>query len=1613
MRPFLLACSTRNPKFAGSGIVGLQRLVVANALPKDTLNEVLEAFRECSTLALDIQLKVLQALPSLLQNYAGSLTGRLLITAFQVCFLLYNNKTAVVSNTAAASLQQLVNSTFDKVTTNVSGQSRDDPPTDVPIPDGSVSIYGAALDAYRLLEDLSLLTDGQRPKTLLGATLAQNFGFELLESILGNHADTIMAHPEQIHVFRTKVVPLVIKIFSEKASFPSTVRTMRLLQLIVSRLLFALAEECEMALSLLNHMLDPDAAVPWKRALCLEVFRSLHAEPALIRSIYSNFDGAENKRNIIRDHLGSLVRLASEKPALIGLGQQSSVPSSLEQSDDSDEQATIQAGGLAGSIGASVPTSDINRLGISTQWSNVRIPCIDLLDKSEAPNLPATYIYSLALTCITTFSEGLARFLLPFTVPGDAKSKRRQPTSQEGEEGSNVEGKAGKPLSRTQSFGGRRTPINPLNLKEHALHSQISTSGHMVEHCWPALLAASSTFLNATLDSENYHALIRSFQKFTQIAGLLDLATPRDAFLTTLGKHAVPAMNSTAVALPTNGRSMALSEDETTDSDREPSPSPSKRQQAMERALPTINTRHLLCLRALLNLGIALGPVLGESWTIILESLLQADLILSESGQARRKQSKRSASNSQNETTIEKADSSEDLGLEITAAETAASRLLEATADLANEAFLNFLQRLTSLLTVGNLRKSATDILLSPGPTSRKHQKVRSVSEVALDGATSGHSDGFVIDKINNVIQSNVARLTQPATSESGWDLLTDVLNTTINSQKTRPEIRIKAANALNDLLVAVAVSEEPLSVEERDSLRERSLDALYHEIALTRENSQNITKASRSCGLEVHRLALESLKSILEDCGDSLDVGWQSVLSIINSIYNTYHLDSKTIQEQTSSPKLVRSAFDSLQLVCSDFLTSIPSIHLGTLLDTLYAFCAQDQDLNISLTTTTFSRNISDYLQRDDAATNFDLYNSLDPSDTNLMEWAKDVNSGKSTSALWLYLLSRLRLLSTDSRLEVRHSALHTLFRIFDTCLEQLTTKASDICFKTVLSKLLKDNEEKYMEAKGEEEAEQSMLLARDWNHTVIVEIEGISHLFCQLLEMFRGDETMEATCRDLLRQYTSILGRESLDVSRAIFTGTAKILGVIQSEELVGPEHPILSKSWEMWKDGSPALHQDDTERPKNDNQDTLISYLKCLEELIRLSGEQLALEQIEATLRQLRSCVTDSTASAYTADVDRMTPVQESVLNCLTSIPIIHSDAIPQIVQSINGFVTLAYEQEDDNSRKQQTYVALSKAAMDLQQSFCIGQITRPDIDKASIIVASCHSLATPIHLKYKWRAEGKGVPPWRKATTTAVTILEALVPLIGPQLTDAPQFWEVIVKIIDGVISADCDSCADEAEIPKDQDFDTDAFSTLKRLAVPSLGAASIADAVRRKFAESIFNNSLVHEPNIDDLARPGQELLEGLRNEHIGRVKDLLPTPRSKLSYLLLDELFSLVAVHDGSTERIKLAQAAAPYLILRAGLTLKAYILDQPLRGLMPQPWYQKKEMLYILKKLIELDSETKAIPAAPGLTSEHKKHLHRLYPLVMKSLRAAWRDEEMTQALKEVLDAVGDDFGI
>ena len=180
-----------------------------------------------------------------------------------------------------------------------------------------------------------------------------------------------------------------------------------------------------MALGLLNHMLDPDTPL-WKRALCMEVFRGIFAEGALIRQIFALYDAQTGRKSVIGDLVASFVRLSTEKPSVIGLGPQSTVPTGnpYTAGNSLTDQAMLDASGVAGIISSPIASGEANS-GISTQWSSMRVPCIDQLDKADPPAIPESYIYSLTLICINSFSEGLAKFILPLTVPSDGRNRKK------------------------------------------------------------------------------------------------------------------------------------------------------------------------------------------------------------------------------------------------------------------------------------------------------------------------------------------------------------------------------------------------------------------------------------------------------------------------------------------------------------------------------------------------------------------------------------------------------------------------------------------------------------------------------------------------------------------------------------------------------------------------------------------------------------------------------------------------------------------------------------------------------------------------------------------------------------------------------------------------------------------------------------------------------------------------------------------------------------------------------------------------------------------------------------------------------------------------------------
>ena len=942
---------------------------------------MLEALQQATSAGLDVQLKILQALPSLLSNYSADVKGELLVTALNICFILQSSKNAIVNNTSAATLQQLVVSVFDKVV-NEDRSGSDSPHVgEAPTDSGSVPLKSAALDAYRIFNDICLLTESQRPEYLRFSGLTQTFGLELIESVLTNHAGIFSTHPEQAHILRTRVMPFIISALRGKPTFAATVRLVRILYTLLRRHMSILPAESGDAMDILTQLLDQDTAL-WKRSLCMEVFRGIFAEPGLFRRIFMLYDAKEGQKPILKNLTATFVRVSTEKPSVIGLGHQSTIPVANPYASigASTDQAMLEVSGVAGIMSGSVGPEGHNT-GISTQWSTMRVPCIDQLDKTEPPSVPESYLYSLTLACMTSLSEGLAKFILPLTVPGENRNRKRSTKPEADRPEGSAETSTGRgTLERSASFKKNPVPTNPLLLEDHPLHAEVKICAAFIEECWPAILATCSTFLYAALDSEYYHGLVRAFQKFTHVSGLLQLTTPRDAFLTTLGKAAVPPNVFTACLNAGTARATTQTNPPDTpnsifsnargllsvDSLVGPStPSTEKpRQLSTDLGPSTLNTRNLLCLRALVNLGIALGPTLSSSWRIVLETLQQADFVLFTSGK----------SAGRTPTATKAADQQADqeanqllanFGTEIRAVETAASRLFESTIDFPNSAFVEVVTAVCELVekhddTASEEPSSRPQSPPSAAPSLKTppvpHRRQLSISTTSAYSGPNQENQ-FALAKLGDLASINLERLLSYPPEVSGWTPLVSELITTLSSSLNTAPVRQRAAETLVRVVMeasSVAASYEP---EPRGKIQTRLLNAFRDALLCMQTKDRQATITSHSTDVEIYKIILDGLRGILENCGESLVKGWDITFEIIDTIFvkqtslpsGEDEANHHTLMAR--SARLIRPSFASLQLICSDFLPSLPNSCFLNLVDTLYKFSSQEDDLNVALT--------------------------------------------------------------------------------------------------------------------------------------------------------------------------------------------------------------------------------------------------------------------------------------------------------------------------------------------------------------------------------------------------------------------------------------------------------------------------------------------------------------------------------------------------------------------------------------------------------------------------------------------------------------------------------------
>ncbi|KAJ1930092.1 Endocytosis and vacuole integrity protein [Tieghemiomyces parasiticus] len=693
VQPFVLACTTKQVKLVTIAMGCLQRLTNSRAVPPGTVSTILTRLTDVVPLGVDIQLKILQLLLPLLANYP-SVHGPVLAQAFRLCFKLQESKVAVVNNTAAATLRQLVIMTFDKVSKedgerkavspamissvpsapNTTTESTAEPAAEANTPsdpspapeeaeaesEPTESLSESARDALDVFRDLCLLTGGSPSQFVEIPGLTRTFGLELMESVLAYHAAVFHAHVPFARLLREHMCPVLLKLFSECTDFPTYMRLLRLFFLSVKRLRTLIPVECEIYISMLIRLLEPDHPA-WQRVLALEAFRGMAGDAALLHFLYDEYDRRTRAKAVFQDLIAAVGRLAAEKPASIGYATGSAaagpriraghapgadVASGLASSSSSITLAHPGSGAHE-SADHTADTSDPSVLSRATAL--MRIQCLDQLDKVDPPPIPETYLFYLSLECLAAVVESLASLTLPTLT-------HRIPLEETGGPSTSVDPEK---ADRTPAVAGDCSPRGALTVEildrriDPTQDPRLAAPRGMTEASWPAVLAAFSFYLTTRLDDDLFSRLLNALRALTNLCGALGLDTPRDALLANLCKHCLP--NPPDRPVPRREPSVAAGAASPGGSPLVPPEShaspgknrlPAALRDAAKQTGDALNTlvstltghgsasrpvavqlseRNRRCLRALVSVAEFLGDILDHAWYPVLLTLQQAD----------------------------------------------------------------------------------------------------------------------------------------------------------------------------------------------------------------------------------------------------------------------------------------------------------------------------------------------------------------------------------------------------------------------------------------------------------------------------------------------------------------------------------------------------------------------------------------------------------------------------------------------------------------------------------------------------------------------------------------------------------------------------------------------------------------------------------------------------------------------------------------------------------------------------------------------------------------------------------------------------------------------------
>nr|XP_045007443.1 protein MON2 homolog isoform X3 [Jaculus jaculus] len=982
VQPFLMGCGTKEPKITQLCLAAIQRLMSHEVVSETAAGNIINMLWQLMENSLE-ELKLLQTVLVLLTTNTV-VHDEALSKAIVLCFRLHFTKDNITNNTAAATVRQVVTVVFERMVAEDERHKDIQPPVLVQGNSNRRSVSTlkpCAKDAYMLFQDLCQLVNADAPYWLVGMTeMTRTFGLELLESVLNDFPQVFLQHQEFSFLLKERVCPLVIKLFSPNIKFRQGSSTSSS-PAPVEKPYFPI---CMRLLRVVSVLIK-------------QFYSLLVTECEIFLSLLVKFLDADKPQWLRAVAVESIHRLCVQPQLLRSFCQSydmkqhstkvfrdivnalGSFIQSLFLVPPTGNPATANQAGNNNSSGPVSAPANSGMVGIgggvtllpAFEYRGTWIPILSITVQGSAK---ATYLEMLDKVEPPTIPEGYAMSVAFHCLLDLVRGITSMIEGELGEAETEDHTITEEASSPTQSSEQQDLQSTSDQVDKETVSRAVWEE--MVNACWCGLLAALSLLLDASTDEAATENILKAELTMAALCGRLGLVTSRDAFITAICKGSLPphyaltVLNATTAATLSN-KSYSIQGQ----SVMMISPSSESHQQVVAVGQPLAVQPQ--------------GTVMLTSKNIqCMRTLLNLahchGAVLGTSWQL-------VLATLQHLVWI--------LGLKPSSGGALKpGRAVEGPSTVLTTAVMTDLPVISNILS----RLFESSQYLDDVSLHHLINALCSLSLEAMDMAYGNNKEPslFAVAKLLETGLVNMHRI------EILWRPLTGHLLEKV-CQHPNSRMREWGAEALTSLIKAglTFTHEPPLSQNQR--LQLLLLNPL--------KEMSNINHP------DIRLKQLECVLQILQSQGDSLGPGWPLVLGVMGAIRN----------DQGES--LIRTAFQCLQLVVTDFLPTMPCTCLQIVVDVAGSFGLHNQELNISLTSIGLLWNISDYffqrgetiekeLNREEAA-------QQKQAEEKGVALHRPFHPAPPFDCLWLCLYAKLGELCVDPRPAVRKSAGQTLF--------------------------------------------------------------------------------------------------------------------------------------------------------------------------------------------------------------------------------------------------------------------------------------------------------------------------------------------------------------------------------------------------------------------------------------------------------------------------------------------------------------------------------------------------------------------------------------------------------